>query len=395
MTRSAEPQHFSFLDALRGIAALAVVAVHTVQNFSAGWFSPVFGQGAAGVQLFYVVSAYSLCLSLEQRRTSEPHPMRSYVIRRFFRIAPLFWFAVLVYLLKPMIFSTYVVPVDVHPPTWVLAPWHVITTLLFVNGWHYQSINFIVPGGWSVAVESNFYLLLPVLLRASRSLRRAVVVVVLTLLLAIACRKALYFLFAGNVSENQAEAFGIFAGLWLPSQLPVFALGIVMLWLVPRSSLTQAASGPTRRLLMPLGLCVCAGTSVIFAPPTLERFIPVTFQKGLVLLGFSWLIAWWPMGLVVNRATVFVGKISYSLYLFHFIALHFVVWASATFYVPRFGSIPSFFLAFPCVLATGCGLARLTYQLIEVPGQAIGRRIIKQLMNSVVTDDANRRTERV
>jgi peptidoglycan/LPS O-acetylase OafA/YrhL len=379
MTRSAEPQHFAFLDALRGIAALAVVAVHTVQNFSAGWFSSVFGQGAAGVQLFYVVSAYSLCLSFEQRRSVEQSPLKTYVIRRFFRIAPLFWFAVLVYLLKSLIFPTVFVPVDVHPPTWSLAPWHVITTLLFVNGWHYQSINFIVPGGWSVAVESNFYLLLPVLLRVSRTLRQAVVLVLSTLALAVVCRKALYVILAGNVAENHLEAFGIFAGLWLPSQLPVFALGIVMLYLVPRSSLTQAATVPTRRLLLPLALCLGAGAYAVFAPAALERVVPLTFQKGLILLGFSWLVAWWPIGLFVNRVTVFVGKISYSLYLFHFIALHLVVWASSAFYVPRFGSPPSFFLTFPCVLVIGCGLARITYQLIEVPGQTLGRRIIKQL----------------
>jgi len=379
MTKPSEPQHFAFLDALRGIAALAVVVVHTAQNFSTGWFDLILGHGAAGVQLFYVISAYSLCLSFEQRKTTEKNSLRNYVLRRFFRIAPLFWFAVLVYLLKPLILPMYAAPVDVHPPTWVLAPWHVLTTLLFVYGWHYQSINFIVPGGWSVAVESNFYLLLPVLFAAARNARRSVAVVALTLVAAVVCRKALYLLFAGSVPENQLEAFGIFAWLWLPSQLPIFALGILMYWLVPRSSLNASASGLTRRLMLPLSLCACAIAYTVLAPDALLRFVPAQFAIGLVLLAFSWLLAWWPMGLLVNRATMFLGKISYSLYLFHFVALHLVVWASRSLYIPKFGTPPSFLLAFPCVVAIGCGLARLTYQWVEVPGQALGRRLIQRL----------------
>ena len=132
--RASEPQHFAFLDALRGLAALAVVVVHTVQNFNAGSLTPLLGLGAAGVQLFYIVSAYSLCLSFNQRRSSEPHAMRSYLVRRLFRIAPLFWVAMALYLLRPLYLADSATPVDVHPPTWDLMPWHVLSTLLFVNG---------------------------------------------------------------------------------------------------------------------------------------------------------------------------------------------------------------------------------------------------------------------
>jgi peptidoglycan/LPS O-acetylase OafA/YrhL len=375
--RASEPQHFAFLDALRGLAALAVVVVHTVQNFNAGSLTPLLGLGAAGVQLFYIVSAYSLCLSFNQRRSSEPHAMRSYLVRRLFRIAPLFWVAMVLYLLRPLYLADSATPVDVHPPTWDLMPWHVLSTFFFVNGWHYQSINFIVPGGWSVAVESNFYLLLPFLMAYAVTTRRALVLVGLTLLFAVVARFALYRVAGTTAAMHAGEAFGIFAGLWLPAQLPVFALGILMFHCVPRSSLaTQVAV--SARLWQPLAFGALALALIGLAPDSWSRYIPSGFQAGLFLLAFSWLMAWWPHALVVNRVTQFLGKISYSLYLLHFLALHLVLWASQIWFEPLLGGVPTFWQALPWVLASATLLAWLGYHCVEVPGQTLGRWLLKK-----------------
>jgi peptidoglycan/LPS O-acetylase OafA/YrhL len=373
--RPAEPQHFAFLDALRGLAALAVVVVHSVQNFDAGGLTPLFGLGAAGVQLFYIVSAYSLCLSFDQRRRNEPHPLRNYLLRRFFRIAPLFWLAMVLYLLRPYVLPAFAAPVDVHPPTWQLQPWHVLATFLFVNGWHYQSINFIVPGGWSVAVESNFYLLVPFLFAYARTLSRALALVGVTLVLAVVCRFVLYRIVGGAGVTEVGEAFGIFAGLWLPAQLPVFALGLVMFHLVPRASLSARARW-SARMLQPLALGAFALALLWWAPARWSSYLPISFQAGLLLLACSWLVAWFPMRWAVNPVTQFLGKVSYSLYLLHFLALHGVLWASRTWLEPAMGHAPSFWLAFPCVLLLGTALAWLGYRWVEVPGQALGRRLI-------------------
>ena len=49
--------------------------------------------GQRGVQLFYMISAFTLYLSLDGRRT-EQHPWTNYFLRRFFRIAPLFYLVI-------------------------------------------------------------------------------------------------------------------------------------------------------------------------------------------------------------------------------------------------------------------------------------------------------------
>src|SRR5690242_11692640 len=82
----------AFLDGLRAIAALLVFLVHSA--------APALRQGDEplridlakyGVTIFFVVSAFSLCLSLT--RESERGEIRwgAYFIRRFFRIAPLYY----------------------------------------------------------------------------------------------------------------------------------------------------------------------------------------------------------------------------------------------------------------------------------------------------------------
>ena len=44
-----------------------------------------------------------------------------------------------------------------------VAWWHVLLTALFLHGWHPETINTVVPGGWSIAVEMSFYLFVPLL----------------------------------------------------------------------------------------------------------------------------------------------------------------------------------------------------------------------------------------
>ena len=62
-------KNYDFIDSLRGFAVLGVVLVHSSQ-----WVAPVSevlqniaSQGARGVQLFYIASALTLCLSMRER----------------------------------------------------------------------------------------------------------------------------------------------------------------------------------------------------------------------------------------------------------------------------------------------------------------------------------------
>src|SRR5690348_13706360 len=89
---------FDYIDAMRGIAILLVILVHSAFDLAIkGPAGRIGAMGQFGVQMFFVASALTLCLSWEARR-DEPHPMKSFLIRRFFRIAPMYYFGIAFYL---------------------------------------------------------------------------------------------------------------------------------------------------------------------------------------------------------------------------------------------------------------------------------------------------------
>ncbi len=96
--------HLGFIDALRGWAFLLVLLLHTSIAVDLGTsgidarLKSVCQIGGYGVQLFFVISAFTLFQSLETRSREDRRPWPAFLARRLFRIAPLFWVAILFYL---------------------------------------------------------------------------------------------------------------------------------------------------------------------------------------------------------------------------------------------------------------------------------------------------------
>ena len=95
---SATPK-YDYIDALRGFAILGVLMVHSAQAVAP--VHELLGQfmfsGVRGVQLFYIASAVTLCMSWRHRSALEAAPLRNFFLRRFFRIAPMFYIAIVFY----------------------------------------------------------------------------------------------------------------------------------------------------------------------------------------------------------------------------------------------------------------------------------------------------------
>src|SRR5260370_35842280 len=89
-------KRLGYIDAVRGYAILAVIAVHASQCAPGlGWpLRPLVDQGARGVQLFYVASALTLCFSWYGRADGAG----PFYILRLFRIAPMCWLAIIFFL---------------------------------------------------------------------------------------------------------------------------------------------------------------------------------------------------------------------------------------------------------------------------------------------------------
>ena len=87
------------LDLLRGVAVLLVVASHCASEAAGvvpGLTAFAMDYGQLGVQLFFIVSGYTMMLTFGDKINSAG--VRSFYVRRVFRIVPLFWIAIIFYL---------------------------------------------------------------------------------------------------------------------------------------------------------------------------------------------------------------------------------------------------------------------------------------------------------
>ena len=364
---------FEFLDALRGLAILGVLSTHCAW-FSGGEFpGKAFAfAGLYGVQLFFVVSAFTIFLTLERSAAREPAFVRSFFIRRVLRIAPMFWVGILIYAFLPGREHYY----ETYPP----GPLHYVLTALLAHGWHPLFFNNVVPGGWTIADEMSFYLLAPLLFLAIKHWKTAAVFFCASLLIAWAAHEAL------RIATNHKWIFAQvpmdilqqFAGKWFPSQLPVFACGILAFYLV-KALPEKFHSKQTGLSLLAaaLALLICAvgiGAHGIFTEP-------VVFALGFLLLVLA--LAVYPLPLIVNPAIRFLGRVSYSFYLLHFVFMDWEIEFLRTHCPNVFdNALVAYCILFASTLAIVTTISRLTWKFIEQPFIQLGARLVRRLNDS-------------
>ncbi len=309
-----EPK-YEFIDAARGIAILLVVICHTAVSHEP-WAMRRFTQlGWHGVQLFFVVSSMTLALSWHYRRDGEAYPILNFLIRRVFRIWPMYCLAFFGYLI-------------IWPPTSTPPLVHVLKILTFMSGWSPPAPTTEdwggVPGGWSVEDEFAFYLMFPLLVWIASTPMRAILLVLVSLVVAGACNGFLFGHYAGTYGDKVT-------GQWMyysfPNQLPVFALGFVAYHAFVRLQPGGAWEFMRPRLLrlcpllimiamamfLSLGLARVTQTPRLW-PPVLPThvFAGIAFVLGVVAIGLR------PYRAIVSWLLVWLGKVSFSVYLVHF-----------------------------------------------------------------------------
>lgn len=364
---SVEPHRLEYIDALRGYAILGVVLVHTeqwtpVQNEIA---KLVCANGARGVQLFFLTSALALMLSLDARSALERRPMLNFFVRRFFRIAPMFYVGVTLYLALWGFAPRYWAPEG-------LRPWFVVVTALFLHGWHPETITSVVPGGWSIAVETTFYLLLPWLHRHVRKVATGLALFVASVMLEKAAAQWLAPLLCPPYPPDKIWIAGAFRGLWFFAQLPIFCLGVIAYFL------HRPGNAPPNR---PLGWS-CLALALLLAvswlrPTTLFEMLSPSVLFGGVSLLFAQALRETQSKILSNRLVVGLGRISFSLYLLHFAVLHFFreQWPTGL-NLSQPWALPT---ALALVLCVSSAVAFLTYKLIEQPGIRAGQCLIDRI----------------
>ena len=135
---------FQFVDEARGVAILLVILFHSVEGIGKlGFLSLPATYGQMGVELFFVASAFSLSHSF-RNRSGESHGAIAFYIRRFFRIAPMFYVGIVIYGLLHF----YMQHCARSPLSWdPYTPRNVLANALFLHGFYPPAYNNIVAGG--------------------------------------------------------------------------------------------------------------------------------------------------------------------------------------------------------------------------------------------------------
>ncbi len=248
--------------------------------------------------------------------------------------------------------------------------WFVPLTALFLNGYLPETITSVVPGGWSIAVEMNFYLVLPLILRYFTTRRSLVGFLLFALALCAAMRLAFKYIFAPHFPPDQQYLVSSFTFLNFFGQLPIFAVGLLLASLFKSPVMLKRTIVYGGSILIAI---VVLNLALRLPLGNIDNYIVISF--GLAV--FAGFLACYPSSILVNGAIVHIGKISFSMYLTHFAVLEaFSKFGVASIFRPGNGSSVLFYL---CAVAVTAPLSYFFFNAIEKPGIQLGRRVIDYL----------------
>lgn len=347
------------IQALRGFAALYVVVFHSGLALAhadipaLAWLTThVIKRGHVGVDVFFVISGFIIAW-VAILGPKGPEPPGEFLVKRAFRLVPPYW-------LMSVLHSTWLNPVS----TGVL-----LTSLAFLPQANTDAPYFGYPAlyvGWSLNYEVFFYALCAVGLALFG--RRALAVVALGL---FTTTVIIPFWHDGLVQRNPEALYDWATPLQAMAANPLvleFLLGAGLGWLYAahRHRLTPALA----RVLMVLGVATFV-LSVIGPVPKFD-LVGRGLPAGALLVG---MVAMEHCGtLRVPRMAVWLGEISYALYLVHpsvIESTHRVVGVLA----PEW--IGTQLMLFAINLGLTVALAALLHRYVEQPSIALGRRTVE------------------
>lgn len=305
------------LDVLRFLAFLLVFWTHRndlapTDRVADPWLHNLTIIGVFGVPVFFLLSAYLIAelLLRERERIGKVH-VKAFYARRILRIWPLYIAAFAGFALL-----SFAVPGagSTDPSVWAAFMLFAGNWWITFNGWIEYPLNPL----WSLSVEEQFYLAIPFLIRfGTRPLVVACCVCLVVAYLTIAYYAPLNTggrggLWTNSLAQFQFFAAGILLAIGLKGRVPQWSVPVRLAgiaaalgcWLVAYAGFGVQADNPHTTLTGALAgwLLVLAGTVILFLSTlgTPAKYLPAPL--------------------------IYLGRISYGLYVFH-IAMFWFVYA--------------------------------------------------------------------
>ncbi|WP_162094860.1 acyltransferase family protein [Pseudomonas chlororaphis] len=299
-----------FIQALRGIAALMVVMLHTIQQQNipkdSGVYYWLFSGGGAGVPLFFIISGFIMAYSTRGVESS-PKSALVFLIKRLSRVWP-------TYAILTIIFWTTVTVVDdflgAHFPYSIL---DVLVSILFIPLNMDSALAPLLGGsalypGWSLNYEIYFY----ALFAFSMVFRRLKWLIFFSLIATTLIALPLFYGSTPSLDARVNYGFKSYLALLTSPLIWEFAAGVAIGLIYFSKFKIENKS---------FAIFLCALTAAIAVWANLSKL-----SFGMGLNGWGWSLTLMFFALTIASKTVhlkfpawliWVGNISYSLYLIH------------------------------------------------------------------------------
>ena len=327
-------QRLAFLDALRGIASLAVAVFH-IYAFSAiathltgiapNWVDVLFKHGGLGVDVFFVISGIAIATSIAGALITWRY-IGQFAVRRSIRLDPPYW--------ATLALAAVILAIQHRPASFGRVLAHVAYLQMLVGEKNIVSVF------WTLTYEVQFYLVLVIAVMVAQRFGKRVgwaiaIVPFLTSLL---------------IPILGVETNGWFILWWY-----AFAIGVATLGML---------SGR-----LPVAVWFCGIVLIAVTEPfvgSLNHIAVAMTALAIGLLGRGGALVRWTGGAVLQ----WLGRRSYSLYLIHFIGANIAKLLS-----PRITTPTEAVLVFALCLSISLGLAEVMYRVVEAPAHRLSRSV--------------------
>lgn len=286
------------IDGIRAIAVLAVILFHYGIGALSGGF--------VGVDVFFVLSGYLISSVIFGQLDKNKFEFAQFYFRRVRRLFPVY----LVVMLVTFLFAYgFMLPRDFREfgQSLLASTLYMSNILFYMEAGYFDTASHLKPllHTWSLSVEEQFYLVFPFLAWAFSRAPKKFVVAIFGLLTISSFIAASVFI----TRDNSAVFFLYPTRAW-----EMFLGTLLALRVIPNTQSLRL-----NNVLSVIGLLLIIVPIVVFDEQTLFPGLNALWPcLGTVLLLYSGdNRLGWVYKLLSTRAPVFIGKLSYSLYLWH------------------------------------------------------------------------------
>jgi peptidoglycan/LPS O-acetylase OafA/YrhL len=340
------------LTGLRGLAAIWVVLFHLTLGI------PIIRHGYLGVDVFFMLSGYVLT-HVYAGKLANAADYFGFIRARLARIYPLHLTTLCVLALMVVALPDFADRYPMQEERWGFTPF--LASLFLVQNWaHVLPTSWNTPA-WSLSAEWFAYLIFPLFLFATQWPRSVIVPLFLA--------GSVLFVLYGAFTLKGLPGLG---GEGTPGMLRMtceFAAGCMLARAVANGLRPLPPVADIVALALVLIAAILGGTFTYLVLPGFVLFVLLAVQES-------------PTARVLSRAPiVFLGEISYSIYLIHWILIQVSRW----FLADRLAGTPwqamwNIGLVLVCI-----GISTLTYRWIERPARAWGRSSRTQAEKTLAT----------